>query len=71
MTKTELLRVLQAACDEIGGQAELSRQLGVTKSAVNHVLRGRVEPPDKILAYLGYRREITYHKKEEDDGKTN
>ena len=66
MTHAQLLRRLQAACDEAGSQTAFAQRLGVRPQFVNNVLAGRREPSARLLEALGYRRiertSVTYER---------
>lgn len=60
MTLEHFRRVLQEAIAAAGSQTAWSRRHGVSLSYINAVVTGRVEPGDKILSALGYRKVVSY-----------
>jgi len=56
MTHQQLLRRLQAACDEAGSQTAFAEALRVRPQFISNVLAGRRQPSAKLLEALGYRR---------------
>lgn len=60
----EVLRRLQALCDEAGGQRALARRLGVSMAFINAALKGRARPSGAILDALGLERVMAYREKQ-------
>jgi hypothetical protein len=58
--KEKILRLLRAAIDASGNQTAWARRTGVNEGYLSQVLNGRVEPTDRLLRHIGYRRVLAY-----------
>ncbi len=61
MSPAQLLHSLRERAQQTS-QLKLARELGVSPTYLNDVLKGRREPGEKILAGLGLRRSVTYRR---------
>ena len=62
MTIDELLEMLSAECEAVGGQRAWAEQHGVSKSHVSDVLSRKRDPADLICKALGVRRVLYFEK---------
>jgi len=56
------IRMLRESLDG-GNQAEMARKIGISPQYLHDVLNERRGPGDKILAWLGIERVVTYRKR--------
>jgi len=59
---TQLLQILQSACEKAGSQWKWAMQHTLSPAYVSDVLNGRRAPGDSILRALGYEKEVNYKK---------
>lgn len=53
-------RVIRRKVKALGSQRALAKELGISQSYLNDVLKGRKEPGEGILAPMGLERVVTY-----------
>jgi DNA-binding transcriptional regulator YdaS (Cro superfamily) len=53
MTKDAFRALLRHTCEAIGGQKAFAAAHGIHPDEISHVLSGRRDPPDRVLAALG------------------
>jgi len=59
---SEIFYALTAACSDAGGQTAWAEKNGISPTYVSLVLNAKTEPGPKILAALGYRKQISYER---------
>lgn len=60
LTKDELLQVLWQVVRTHGTQRQAARAFGISDAYLGDVLHGKREPGGKLLAALGYQRDVRY-----------
>lgn len=60
INNTQLLEILQSACDKAGSQWKWAMQHTLSPAYVSDVLNGRRAPGESILKALGYEKEVNY-----------
>jgi hypothetical protein len=60
VTESRVIQELARACREAGSQKAFAVRHALSTSYVTDVLLGRRRPGQKILAVLGYTREVRY-----------
>jgi transcriptional regulator with XRE-family HTH domain len=61
------IRMLRETLDG-GNQAQMARKIGISPQYLNDVLSGKRGAGDKILAYLGLEKIVTYRKRRSANG---
>jgi transcriptional regulator with XRE-family HTH domain len=61
------IRMLREILDD-GNQAQMARKIGISPQYLNDVLNGKRGAGDKILAYLGLEKIVTYRKRRSANG---
>lgn len=60
MTLGDVREVIRRRADELGSSAALARELGVSRSYVTSVLKGRKRPSDRMLDEFGVEQVVQY-----------
>lgn len=59
----EVLRdALRRAIEKEGRQIDVAAKAGVSQAHVSDVMRGKAEPHDPLVAWLGFERETVYRR---------
>ena len=64
LTHEEVVRELERAAREVGGQSEWARRNGVSFKWVNNVINGHTKPSIGIASKLGFRRRVVWERVE-------
>jgi hypothetical protein len=65
MTPEEFLTYLRQQAQAHGSQKALAAHLRINPAWLSDILRGRRDPGQKLLEALGFRRVVSYERKEE------
>lgn len=60
LSREQLIKRIEAAVAAAGSQAALADKIGVSDAYLSDVLNNRRDPGEKMLAGLGYAREVRY-----------
>lgn len=67
MTNEQLIALTKRRMQKLKmTQSALADEIGISKSHLNHFLKGREAPAMRLLAYLGYGQKTVYYKLKED-----
>lgn len=63
MTNEQLIALTKRRMQKLKmTQSALADEIGISKSHLNHFLKGREAPAMRLLAYLGYGQKTVYYK---------
>ena len=60
LTSDQVVRLLEREVTSRGSQRKLAREIGVSPTFLNDILRRKCEPTGKVLAYLRLERRVQY-----------
>jgi hypothetical protein len=63
MIVDQVRNLLRAACNKAGAQRTWAKKAGLSTAYVSDVLAGKRMPGRKVLAALGIKATLTYHKR--------
>lgn len=64
MNAVEFRKMLKEEVGKIGTQREAAKKWGFSAGYINDVIKGRNDPSDRLAEALGYRKVVSYRKKE-------
>lgn len=61
--RERVMKELYALINDLGSQAATAKKIGISQQYLSDTLSEAREIPDKVLDFLGYRREVRYIEK--------